>query len=85
MIKEEHRRMGALVLVNVGWWGALLVMVLRVTGHAPQSLGVVAAVLIGVAISAGLSLSRMRLMKTIQEVFKAGYDSDGGGKHRDND
>lgn len=74
MIKEEHRRVGALILAHTGWWGALVGTALRVFNVIPQQYGVVIVLLIGVGVAAGLSLSRMRLATTIREVFKAGSE-----------
>lgn len=80
MITEERRRAGATVLACVGWFGALALTVLRTADVIPDSTGIYVVLLIGVAIAAGMSLSRMRLAKTINAVFRAGY-----GKRDDDD
>lgn len=77
MIREERRRTLTLVLALVGWWGALALCFLQVTEIIEQDLSVVVILCVGVAISAGLSLSRMRLAETMKNVFSAGYSSAG--------
>lgn len=75
MLREENRRTAALFAAVAGWGGALLLAILRVADVIPQDMSVFIVLLIGIAISAGLSLTRSRLERTMIGVFKAGVSS----------
>jgi len=83
-IKEEHRRVIALVLANVGWWGAFTwtsvltyMNITRPVTAMPNTFqrisGLFIILLMGVGIAAGLALSRMRLAASILRAFEEGY------------
>ena len=74
-IGEECRHRLALVLVWVGWLGALACVIFRITEENINDqpwVGVLAVLLIGIAIAASAALGRMRLQDTMSRVFAAG-------------
>lgn len=86
IIQEGHRRMFALVLANVGWWGAFAwtaaltwVNLSREATAVPNLFqrisGLFIILLMGVGIAAGSALSRMRLSETIMKALEVGYNA----------
>lgn len=61
-----------LMAAHAGWWGTVVVVGLRAIGAIPQAAGSVGLLTLGVAVTCSLALSRMKLGKTITEVFNAG-------------
>lgn len=73
MNMTQERRHRAAILTAWGCWlGAAALTTLSVLGILARPYGVAVVFLIGVAIAAGMSLSRMRLSHTMKEVFAAG-------------
>lgn len=68
--ENDYRR--SLILAHVGWWGTAIIIVLRAFERIPQSLGSTAILTLGFAVAASLSLSRMRLGRTVSQVFQTG-------------
>lgn len=71
-MSEESRRRLTTCLAVSGWTIAATITTLRTFGVVPANIGSVAVLAIGVAIASSLSLSRMRLAKTITQVFIVG-------------
>ncbi|MFG3137717.1 hypothetical protein ACGFZA_16080 [Streptomyces sp. NPDC048211] len=71
-LKQEHRRALAIASVLGGWAGALVVTILRVTEKAGASYGALAILFIGIAIAGHTTLSRMRAVEAMTQVFVAG-------------
>lgn len=71
-INDQQRYVHTLAAAHTGWWGTVVITGLRATGVIPQQAGTLALLTLGLGITASLSLSRMRLGKTIAEVFQAG-------------
>lgn len=69
---DHHRYRNTLILAHLGWWGTVVVVVLRAMEAVPQSVGLASLLTLGLGITASLSLSRMRLGDTISQVFNAG-------------
>ncbi len=84
IIKEQYRRGCALVLANLGWWGAFAwtavltwVNLSRPATALPTTFqrisGLFIILLMGIGIAAGSALSRMRLSETITKALEVGY------------
>lgn len=91
-MKEEVRRVLALMLTLAGWfgsfglgtYGALTYDASR--GHFPPAWFTPALILlIGTAIAAGTALGRMRSVQTLTKVFNAGALSAMNGRNHDED
>jgi hypothetical protein len=67
---DEYKKI--LLAAHVGWWGTVVVVGLRAMDILPQPAGSLGLLTLGVAVTASLALSRMKLGKTITEVFNAG-------------
>lgn len=61
-----------LLAAHVGWWGTVVVVGLRALDVIPQAGGSIGLLTLGMAVTASLALSRMKLGRTITEVFNAG-------------
>jgi len=70
MKNSEYNKI--LLAAHVGWWGTVVVVGLRAMDILPQPAGSLGLLTLGVAVTASLALSRMKLGKTITEVFNAG-------------
>jgi hypothetical protein len=73
---NDYKR--TLVLAHAGWWGTVAIVGLRAAEVIPQSLGSMALLTLGVAVTASLSLSRMRLSETMTQVLLVGAQMSGG-------
>lgn len=71
-IPERVRRNGALALAASCWTATALLTALRATEILPMAMGSLVVFTIGVAITATMVRSRMRLTETIVKVFVAG-------------
>jgi hypothetical protein len=67
---DEYKKI--LLAAHAGWWGTVVVVGLRAMDILPQPAGSLGLLTLGVAVTASLALSRMKLGKTITEVFNAG-------------
>jgi hypothetical protein len=70
---DDYRR--TLALAHAGWWGTALIVGGRAIGLIPQEVGALAFLTIGGAVTASLTLSRMRLADTVSQVFHVGLQS----------
>ncbi len=71
-MKQETRQWLTACVAYVCWAIAGLIAWLRVIEAIEQRWTVLVVVFMGVAIAAGVKLSRMRLAATMTEVFRAG-------------
>lgn len=71
-MKQETRQWATAAVAYGGWALAVILTWLRVTERLPMQYGTVIVLCIGVAIGAGVKLSRMRLAATMTAVFQAG-------------
>lgn len=74
---NDYRKI--LVLAHVGWWGTALIVGLRVAEVVPQALGSISFLTMGLAVTASLSLSRMRLTETMTQVLQVGAQMTNNG------
>jgi len=61
-----------LAVAWICWVSAAVLVALRAFREIPQEMTGVAVVLVGISIATSVSLSRMRLGRTIEQVFEAG-------------
>ncbi|MEU3052297.1 hypothetical protein [Streptomyces griseus] len=72
LVDEDYRYPLTLTVAHIGWWGTVIIVLLRATEIIPPQWGLIAVLTIGIAVTASLSLSRMRFAKTIAGVFQTG-------------
>jgi hypothetical protein len=70
LANNDYRK--ALILAHLGWWSTAAIVIMRPLGLIPMQYGSVAVLTLGFAVAASLALSRMRLGKTISQVFQTG-------------
>jgi hypothetical protein len=71
-INDQQRYRHTLIMAHTGWWGTVLIVSARTFGWLPQEAGSLALLTLGLGVTGSLALSRMRLGRTITEVFQAG-------------
>jgi hypothetical protein len=71
-INDQTRYRNTVLTAHVGWWGTAFLVTLRAIDAIPQQAGSLALLTLGLGVTSSLALSRMRLGKTITEVFQAG-------------
>jgi CHASE2 domain-containing sensor protein len=70
---KQETRQHVTAAVAYGCWAAAVVLTwFRVTERLPMQYGTVIVLLIGIAMGAGVKLSRMRLTATMLAAFQAG-------------
>lgn len=74
-MKQETRQWLASVVFYGCWTVAIVLTYFRTAGQLGQEWGALIVVFMGVAISAGIRLSRMRLTETMLEVYRAGVET----------
>lgn len=68
----EQRLVAAKALNQVSWWGAGIVIALRIAEAIPMQWGSLSVLFIGTGIASSVALSRISLANTITDAFTAG-------------
>lgn len=74
-MKQETKQVLTAVIAYGSWLVAVVLTLLRSTESIPAELSMIIVLVIGVAMAAGIKLSRMRLTATMLAVFRAGVDA----------
>jgi hypothetical protein len=74
-MKQETRQWAWAALFYGSWAIACIFTYLRVTEHLGQEWGAFVVLWLGIAITASVRLSRMRLTETMLSVYKAGVET----------
>lgn len=74
-MSEDTRYLAYRIGAWTAWWLTFVLTWLRVADKFPREWSMLIILLIGVAIALGLALSRMRLARTITQVFLVGMQT----------
>lgn len=74
-MKQETRQWLAATIAYGGWTVAVVLTYLRTTEVLAMRFSMLIILVIGIAMAAGIKLSRMRLTATMLDVYRAGVET----------
>jgi hypothetical protein len=72
-VTPAFRYFSTIAVCNLMWWGAFVLVILRTFEVIGARWGLIIILMMGLGINSGLSLSRMKMEKSILAAFETGY------------